>query len=154
MNIIVYSLLLLLASGCATQTVVPIQTNAMNEVQVLPAPTSPVQQPLVKPSVAVKHVDGKSVAVLEQKGMADLIDLYRGAVDAQKTVQSQHQVLAAVVAERNNLLMLARQQEQVANQLRQQLATQNNQSNAREQQQNIELYCTRALLLLSIAAGL
>ena len=154
MNIIVYSLLLLLASGCATQTVVPIQTNAMNEVRVLPAPTIPVQQPLVKPSVAVKHVDGKSVAVLEQKGMADLIDLYRGAQTAQKQVEQQHQVLSAVVAERNNLLVLAKQQEQVANQLRQQLATQANQSSAREQQQDIELYFTRALLLLSLAAGL
>lgn len=86
--------------------------------------------------------------------MADLIDLYKIASDQQKVVAQQHQVLSTVVQERNNLRELAVQQEQVANQLRQQLATQANQSAAREQQKDIELYFTRALLILSLAAGL
>lgn len=153
MNIIVYSLLLLLV-GCAAPQAVPIATNNMGKISELPQPTQPIVQPLVKPSVRVQQVDGKKVVTLDQRGMADLIDLYKIASDQQKVVAQQHQVLSTVVQERNNLRELAVQQEQVANQLRQQLATQANQSAAREQQKDIELYFTRALLILSLAAGL
>ena len=129
-------------------------TNNMGKISELPQPTQPIVQPMVKPSVRVQQVDGKKVVTLDQRGMADLIDLYKIASDQQKVVAQQHQVLSTVVQERNNLRELAVQQEQVANQLRQQLATQANQSAAREQQKDIELYFTRALLIPSLAAGL
>ena len=52
MNIIVYSLLLLLV-GCAAPQAVHIATNNMGKISELPQPTQPIVQPLVKPSVRV-----------------------------------------------------------------------------------------------------
>ena len=112
-----------------------------------------VVQP-VKPKVTVAKVDGQSVAVLDKQGMRDLISLYS---DAKANAESKAQLVTVankVIDERNDLLVLAKQEEIRGNELRQQLADSKSEQDKDRLYNAIELNATRLLLILSVLSGM
>jgi hypothetical protein len=109
---------------------------------------------VVKPQVSVAKVDGKSAAVLDKQGMKDLISLYQTSKQLQEERVKLVTVTNKVIDERNDLLLLAQQEEAKGNDLRQKLADVKSEQDKDRLYNAIELNATRLLLLLSLISGL
>lgn len=114
----------------------------------------PKVEPAAKPKLEIREVEGVKVPTLGKEGMAQLIDLYKHDGYATGTANSAMEVANAAINERNRLLALAKAEEAEGNRLRAEL---HNEKEARKDERmwgNVELNATRALLLISILAGM
>jgi hypothetical protein len=109
---------------------------------------------VVKPKVSVAKVEGKSAAVLDKQGMKDLISLYQTSKQLQEERIKLVTVTNKVIDERNDLLVLAQQEEAKGNDLRQKLAEAKSEQDKDRLYNAIELNATRLLLVLSLISGL
>ena len=147
-------LILLLLCGCVSQA--PVQT-PVQQVAQIPKIEHVQLQPnvdVVKPKIYVAKVDGKSAAVLDKQGMKDLISLYQTSKQLQEERVKLVTVTNKVIDERNDLLLLAQQEEAKGNDLRQKLADVKSEQDKDRLYNAIELNATRLLLLLSLISGL
>lgn len=147
-------LMLLTLCGCVSQTQTPVPAQ---QVAKIPKVEHVVIQPVVdvvKPQVSVAKVDGKSAAVLDKQGMKDLISLYQTSKQLQEERVKLVTVTNKVIDERNDLLLLAQQEEAKGNDLRQKLADVKSEQDKDRLYNAIELNATRLLLLLSLISGL
>lgn len=120
----------------------------MKQVQV------PKLEPAVKPKLVVREIEGSRVPTLGNEGMAQLIDLYKHDGYATSTANSAVEVANAAIAERNRLLALAKAEEAEGNRLRAELHVEKEARKDERMWGNVELNATRALLLISILAGM
>lgn len=153
--IVVVAVLGSLLSGCSTvQQPEPTQRTEIAQIPDMKQVEIPKLEPAIKPNLIVtKTVEG-TVVTLDQKGMRQLIDLYKHDGYATATSNATVDVARAAINERNRLLALAKAEEVEGNRLRAEL---HNVKEARESERtwgSIELNATRALLLLSILAGM
>lgn len=149
-------LLCLLLVGCQA----PIKTYGPARTEVaqltdIPSISKPTLPNIVKPKVEIAQVNGEQKVVLDKKGMIDLIGLYQSATISQNQVHVVVDTANQIIAERNALLVLAKQEEVRANDNQRKYDEEKN-AHADDQFWNsIELNLTRiAALGLAITMGL
>jgi len=147
-------LVLLMLCGCVSQTPDPTPVQHVSQIPKVEHVNIVQDVEVVKPKVSVAKVEGKSAAVLDKQGMKDLISLYQTSKQLQEERIKLVTVTNKVIDERNDLLVLAQQEEAKGNDLRQKLAEAKSEQDKDRLYNAIELNATRLLLVLSLISGL
>ncbi len=107
-----------------------------------------------KPEVTVKVFEGKKLATLDNKGMADLIKLYSAAKNRTDETNQLIVVLNKTIDERNKLLELAQAEELRSNGLAKDL-TAEREARIREQKAaDLQLTITRLIAIVAVGFAL
>lgn len=107
-----------------------------------------------KPQITVKVVEEKKVAVLDNKGMADLIKLYKGAQTRTEEVNSLIAVLNRTIDERNKLLELAKAEELRSNGLAKDLSAEREARIHEQRAADLQITITRVIALIAVGFAL
>ncbi|AXG66797.1 lipoprotein [Dickeya phage vB_DsoM_JA29] len=107
-----------------------------------------------KPEITVKVFEGKKLATLDNKGMADLIKLYSGAKNRTEEVNSLVVVLNKTIDERNKLLDLAKSEELRSNALAKDLSAERDARIREQKAADLQLTITRLVALIAIGVAL
>lgn len=107
-----------------------------------------------KPEVTVKVVGDKKVAVLDNKGMADLITLYRSSKKRTDEVNTLVDVLNKTIEERNKLLDLAKAEELRSNALAKDLSAEREARINEQKAADLQITITRVIALIAVGFAL
>lgn len=107
-----------------------------------------------KPEITVKVVEDKKVAVLDNKGMADLITLYRSSQKRTDEVNTLIDVLNKTIEERNKLLDLAKAEELRSNGLAKDLSAEREARINEQKAADLQITITRVIALIAIGFAL
>jgi PBP1b-binding outer membrane lipoprotein LpoB len=107
-----------------------------------------------KPEITVKVVEDKKVAVLDNKGMADLITLYRSSQKRTDEVNTLVDVLNKTIEERNKLLDLAKAEELRSNGLAKDLSAEREARINEQKAADLQITITRVIALIAIGFAL
>lgn len=107
-----------------------------------------------KPEITVKVVEDRKVAVLDNKGMADLIRLYSSAKERTGEVNSLIDVLNRTIDERNKLLDLAKAEELRSNGLAKDLSAEREARINEQKAADLQITITRVIALIAIGFAL
>jgi hypothetical protein len=143
-------LLSILLVGCSSQIPVHQDQNSIAAIAPLPSVTTNIADTPTKPQVQIvgNHVE------LNKQGMVDLVNLYK---DAKTNTNERNQLVLTVnkvIDERNQLLVVAKQEELRANSLGQQLDSEIKSHRDDNFWNSVELNITRAAVVIAVAAGL
>lgn len=153
---IITLLLCLLVCGC---------TSSLNKIDAQPKTTMQDIQQInkvqwskedvpAKPKVVVKEVDNQKVAVLDRKGMVDLINLYQAGKERTDERNKLIDVLNLTIDERNKLLRLAQAEEVRANGLSEDLAAERAARIEDQKSADFQLWLTRFVAAIGIGLAL
>lgn len=107
-----------------------------------------------KPKITLKEIEDKKVAVLDNKGMADLIKLYSSAKDRTSEVNSLVAVLNRTIDERNKLLDLAKAEELRSNALAKDLSAEREARINEQRAADLQITITRVIALIAVGFAL
>lgn len=107
-----------------------------------------------KPKITLKEIEEKKVAVLDNKGMADLIKLYSSAKDRTSEVNSLVAVLNRTIDERNKLLDLAKAEELRSNALAKDLSAEREARINEQKAADLQITITRVIALIAVGFAL
>jgi len=107
-----------------------------------------------KPKITLKEIEEKKVAVLDNKGMADLIKLYSSAKDRTSEVNSLVAVLNRTIDERNKLLDLAKAEELRSNALAKDLSAEREARINEQRAADLQITITRVIALIAVGFAL
>lgn len=141
--------------GCSGLKEIPNQSKA--SIQQIPRIESLTWEKVVvpaKPEIALKEIGEKKVAVLDNKGMADLIKLYSSAKDRTAEVNSLVDVLNRTIDERNKLLDLAKAEELRSNGLAKDLSAEREARISEQRAADLQLTITRVIALIAVGFAL
>lgn len=154
MKIIVLLLSLMLV-GCSSLSGIDAQKKtSMQDIQMINKVQWEHATVPQKPKVVVKQVDDQKVAVLDKKGMVDLIGLYNSAKDRTAETNKLLDVLNLTIDERNKLLRLAQAEEQRANGLSEDLAQERAARIEDQKEADRQLWLTRIVAAIGIGLAL
>lgn len=154
MKIIVLVLSLFLV-GCSGLSNIDAQKKTtMQDVQQINKVEWEKEPVPAKPTVAVKEIDKQKVAVLDKKGMVDLITLYQSAKDRTEERNKLLDVLNLTVDERNKLLRLAQAEEVRANGLSEDLVAERKARIEDQKSADFQLWLTRIAAAIGIGLAL
>lgn len=142
-------------AGCATAPAPqPEARTAIAQIPDMKQVEIPKLEPAIKPKLVVTKTQEGTTVTIDELGMRQLIDLYKHDGYATSTANATVDVARAAINERNRLLSLAKAEELEGNRLRAELHDVKEAGDKERTWSSIELNATRALLLLSILAGL
>ncbi|QZE58634.1 hypothetical protein pEaSNUABM28_00077 [Erwinia phage pEa_SNUABM_28] len=152
---IITLLLLLLVSGCSSLSGISEQkkTTMQDIQQINHVEWTPEKVP-AKPAVKIKVIDERKVAVLDNKGMVDLINLYKAGQDRTEERNKLIDVLNLTIDERNKLLRLAQAEEVRANGLSEDLVAERKARIEDQKAANFQLWMTRIAAAIGIGLAL
>ncbi|ARW58715.1 lipoprotein [Erwinia phage vB_EamM_Y3] len=154
MKIIVLVLSLFLV-GCSGLSNIDAQKKTtMQDVQQINKVEWDKEPVPAKPTVTVKEIDKQKVAVLDKKGMVDLITLYQSAKDRTEERNKLLDVLNLTVDERNKLLRLAQAEEVRANGLSEDLVAERKARIEDQKSADFQLWLTRIAAAIGIGLAL
>lgn len=142
-------------AGCASApSQQPEARTAIAQIPDMKQVEIPKLEPAIKPKLVVTKTQEGTTVTVDEVGMRQLIDLYKHDGYATSTANATVDVARAAINERNRLLALAKAEELEGNRLRAELHEVKEAGDKERTWSSIELNATRALLLLSILAGL
>lgn len=152
---IITLLLCLLVTGCSSlSNIEPQRKTTMQDVQQInKVEWSPEAVP-AKPQIVLKEIDDKKLATLDNKGMVDLINLYKSAKDRTEERNKLIDVLNLTIDERNKLLRLAQAEEQRANGLSEDLVAERKARIEDQKRADFQLWMTRIAAAIGIGLAL
>ncbi|QZE56611.1 lipoprotein [Erwinia phage pEa_SNUABM_32] len=152
---IITLLLCLLVCGCSSLSSIDAQKKTtMQDIQQINHVEWQKESVPAKPSVVVKVVDDKKVAVLDNKGMVDLINLYQAGKERTEERNKLLDVLNLTIDERNKLLRLAQAEEVRANGLSDDLAAERKARIEDQKSADFQLWLTRIAAAIGIGLAL
>lgn len=152
---IITLLLCLLVTGCSSLSgIEPIKKTTMQDIQQINRVEWEKEAVPAKPQVVVKVVDDKKVAVLDNKGMVDLINLYESGKTLTEERNKLLDVLNLTIDERNKLLRLAQAEEVRANGLSDDLAAERKARIEDQKSADFQLWLTRIAAAIGIGLAL
>lgn len=141
--------------GCASApTPQPEARTSIAQIPDMKQVEIPKLEPAIKPKLVITKTQEGTTVTVDEMGMRQLIDLYKHDGYATSTANATVDVARAAINERNRLLALAKAEELEGNRLRAELHEVKEAGDKERTWSSIELNATRALLLLSILAGL
>lgn len=147
--------LCLLATGCSSlSNIDAAKKTTMQDIQQINKVEWEKESTPAKPSVIQKTVDGKKAAVLDNKGMVDLINLYRAGKERTEERNKLLDVLNLTIDERNKLLRLAQAEEVRANGLSDDLAAERKARIEDQKSADFQLWLTRIAAAIGIGLAL
>lgn len=152
---IITLLLCLLVTGCSSLSSIDAQKKTtMQDIQQINRVEWEKEAVPAKPQVVVKVVDDKKVAVLDNKGMVDLINLYESGKTRTEERNKLLDVLNLTIDERNKLLRLAQAEEVRANGLSDDLAAERKARIEDQKSADFQLWLTRIAAAIGIGLAL
>ena len=152
---IITLLLCLLVCGCSSLSSIDAQKKTtMQDIQQINRVEWEKESIPAKPQVVVKVVDDKKVAVLDNKGMVDLINLYESGKTRTEERNKLLDVLNLTIDERNKLLRLAQAEEVRANGLSDDLAAERKARIEDQKSADFQLWLTRIAAAIGIGLAL
>ena len=152
---IITLLLCLLVTGCSSSSgIEPTKKTTMQDIQQINRVEWEKEAVSAKPQVVVKVVDDKKVAVLDNKGMVDLINLYESGKTRTEERNKLLDVLNLTIDERNKLLRLAQAEEVRANGLSDDLAAERKARIEDQKSADFQLWLTRIAAAIGIGLAL
>lgn len=152
---IITLLLCLLVCGCSSLSSIDAQKKTiMQDIQQINRVEWEKESVPAKPQVVVKVVDDKKVAVLDNKGMVDLINLYESGKTRTEERNKLLDVLNLTIDERNKLLRLAQAEEVRANGLSDDLAAERKARIEDQKSADFQLWLTRIAAAIGIGLSL
>lgn len=152
---IITLLLCLLVTGCSSlSNIDATQKTTMQDIQQINKVEWEKEPTPAKPSVTQKTVDGKKAAVLDNKGMVDLINLYRAGKERTEERNKLLDVLNLTIDERNKLLRLAQAEEVRANGLSDDLVAERKARIEDQKSADFQLWLTRIAAAIGIGLAL
>ena len=152
---IITLLLCLLVVGCSSLSKIDAQPKTtMQDVQQINKVVWSKEEVPAKPTVHLKTIDERKVAVLDNKGMVDLINLYKAGKERTEERNKLLDVLNLTIDERNKLLRLAQAEEQRANGLSQDLAAERAARIEDQKRADFQLWMTRIAAAIGIGLAL
>lgn len=152
---IITLLLCLLVCGCSSLSSIDAQKKTtMQDIQQINRVEWEKESVPAKPQVVVKVVDDKKVAVLDNKGMVDLINLYESGKTRTEERNKLLDVLNLTIDERNKLLRLAQAEEVRANGLSDDLAAERKARIEDQKSADFQLWLTRIAAAIGIGLAL
>lgn len=152
---IITLLLCLLVCGCSSLSSIDAQKKTtMQDIQQINRVEWEKESVPAKPSVTQKVVDDKKVAVLDNKGMVDLINLYKAGKERTEERNKLLDVLNLTIDERNKLLRLAQAEEVRANGLSDDLAAERKARIEDQKSADFQLWLTRIAAAIGIGLAL
>lgn len=148
-------LLAFVLAGCSGLDRIPEQPKT--SIQSIPRVESLTWEKVAvpaKPEITVKVVEDKKVAVLDNKGMADLITLYRSSQKRTDEVNTLVDVLNKTIEERNKLLDLAKAEELRSNGLAKDLSAEREARINEQKAADLQITITRVIALIAIGFAL
>lgn len=147
--------LCLLVCGCSSLSSIDAQKKTtMQDIQQINRVEWEKEAVPAKPQVVVKVVDDKKVAVLDNKGMVDLINLYKAGKERTEERNKLLDVLNLTIDERNKLLRLAQAEEVRANGLSDDLAAERKARIEDQKSADFQLWLTRIAAAIGIGLAL
>lgn len=152
---IITLLLCLLVTGCSSlSNIDATKKTTMQDIQQINKVEWEKEPTPAKPKVVLKEVDGKKVAVLDNKGMVDLINLYKAGKERTEERNKLLDVLNLTIDERNKLLRLAQAEEVRANGLSDDLVAERKARIEDQKSANFQLWLTRIAAAIGIGLAL
>lgn len=152
---IITLLLCLLVTGCSSlSNIEPQRKTTMQDVQQINKVEWEPEAVPAKPQIVLKEIDDKKLATLDNKGMVDLINLYKSAKDRTEERNKLIDVLNLTIDERNKLLRLAQAEEQRANGLSEDLVAERKARIEDQKRADLQLWLTRIAAAIGIGLAL
>ncbi|QZE59317.1 lipoprotein [Erwinia phage pEa_SNUABM_2] len=152
---IITLLLLFLVSGCSSLSGISEQhKTTMQDIQQINRVEWTPEKVPAKPTVKIKVIDEQKVAVLDKKGMVDLINLYKAGEDRTEERNKLIDVLNLTIDERNKLLRLAQAEEVRANGLSEDLVAERKARIEDQKAADLQLWITRIAAAIGIGLAL
>lgn len=152
---IITLLLCLLVTGCSSlSNIDATKKTTMQDIQQINKVEWEKEAVPAKPAVVLKVVDDKKVAVLDNKGMVDLINLYKAGKERTEERNKLLDVLNLTIDERNKLLRLAQAEEVRANGLSDDLAAERKARIEDQKSADFQLWLTRIAAAIGIGLAL
>lgn len=152
---IITLLLCLLVTGCSSLSGIDAaKKTTMQDIQQINKVGWEKEAVPAKPTVTIKVVEDKKVAVLDNKGMVDLINLYQAGKDRTEERNKLLDVLNLTIDERNKLLRLAQAEEVRANGLSDDLAAERKARIEDQKSADFQLWLTRIAAAIGIGLAL
>lgn len=152
---IITLLLCLLVTGCSSLSGIDAtKKTTMQDIQQINKVEWEKEAVPAKPNVTIKVVEDKKVAVLYNKGMVDLINLYQAGKDRTEERNKLLDVLNLTIDERNKLLRLAQAEEVRANGLSDDLSAERKARIEDQKSADFQLWLTRIAAAIGIGLAL
>jgi len=151
----IFILVVFLLCGCSNLS--SIQEKETTSIQQIPRVEKLTWDKVTvpdKPAITVKKIDDKKYAVLDNKGMTDLIKLYSNAQNRTAEVNSLVDVLNKTIEERNKLLDLAKAEELRSNGLSKDLSAEREARISDQKSADLQLTITRLIAAIAIGFAL